>query len=471
MRLKKKKLVLWTVTLIIAWFLVIVVIFPSSNMNSSSNTSQKNTIWNILKLVASKRTLNIGKSNSASKGSRIIPEAEGVYKRRVDEIFLNANSKERKQTKSFSPELNSHNDSIQSQPKVFKQPMRTEKKKYILEDDLSMKKLVGNSDFKKIWDIATKWVSGRHIIPENAPELGDVLHAMATRPITKADVGYKGTQLKVTLYLAGGQVVVFKPKRFSRDHVIEGSPVAGYDRHNGEIAAFHLDRILGFRFAPLVVGRIVNLTKEIIPVATDELMKTFIYRDGNQCFYGKCFYCTPLEPACAEGEIMEGSVTLWLPKKMALRRWRHPWSRTYKEGVQARWEYDDTYCEDVKRNYPVNRFPLILDMTDAAVFDSLIGNADRHMYETFKEHGDTARMLHLDNAKRLRKSTWIKLQELKNGQLSQVMEAVLSHDPISPVLSDLHLQAMDRRLQSILEVVGDCFQKEGMDNVLVATPK
>lgn len=36
---------------------------------------------------------------------------------------------------------------------------------------------------------------------------------MATREIISADVGYKGTQLKMLLVLEGGQKVVFKPKR------------------------------------------------------------------------------------------------------------------------------------------------------------------------------------------------------------------------------------------------------------------
>lgn len=30
--------------------------------------------------------------------------------------------------------------------------------------------------------------------------------------------------------------------RYRRDYVVEGEPYAGYDRHNAEIAAFHLDR-------------------------------------------------------------------------------------------------------------------------------------------------------------------------------------------------------------------------------------
>jgi hypothetical protein len=41
---------------------------------------------------------------------------------------------------------------------------------------------------------------------------GAVLNAMATWKIISADVGYKGTQLKMTVLLEGGQKAVFKPK-------------------------------------------------------------------------------------------------------------------------------------------------------------------------------------------------------------------------------------------------------------------
>lgn len=63
------------------------------------------------------------------------------------------------------------------------------------------------------WEIAAQWVVPREVYPEETPELGAIMHAMATKKVIKADVGYKGTQLKALLILEGGQKVVFKPKR------------------------------------------------------------------------------------------------------------------------------------------------------------------------------------------------------------------------------------------------------------------
>lgn len=57
---------------------------------------------------------------------------------------------------------------------------------------------------------------------------------------------------------------------------------------------------------------------------------------NNTCFYGKCYYCRETEPACADGDTMEGSVTLWLPDVWPLQKHRHPWGRTYREGKLAR---------------------------------------------------------------------------------------------------------------------------------------
>jgi len=47
---------------------------------------------------------------------------------------------------------------------------------------------------------------------EHVCYVGYILSAMAKYHITLADVGYRGTQLKMTLVLDGQQQVVFKPR-------------------------------------------------------------------------------------------------------------------------------------------------------------------------------------------------------------------------------------------------------------------
>lgn len=67
--------------------------------------------------------------------------------------------------------------------------------------------------------------------------------------------------------------------RYSRSKVIGGPVYAGKDRHNAEVAAFHLSVLLGLRRSPLTVGRKVNLRREVMPVATNDLLETF-YQEG-----------------------------------------------------------------------------------------------------------------------------------------------------------------------------------------------
>ena len=64
-----------------------------------------------------------------------------------------------------------------------------------------------------------------------------------------------------------------------------------------------------------------------------DLKKSYAYiiflDNGDTCFYGVCYYCSKSEPACASGNIMEGSITIWLPPGWELAKSRHPWQRTY----------------------------------------------------------------------------------------------------------------------------------------------
>ncbi|ELU15405.1 hypothetical protein CAPTEDRAFT_19398 [Capitella teleta] len=334
---------------------------------------------------------------------------------------------------------------------------------------------------------AATWVQPRSLHPEYDPGIGAALHDLASRRILKADVGFKGTQLKLTLELEGGQRVIFKPQWFERDHIITGRPYDGADRHNAEMVGFHLSRLMNYRRVPLVAGRTIDLARDIIPVATDQLLKTFFRKDSNLCFYGKCMYCkSEADGVCAKGTKMEGAVVIFLPPQFEYKKHRHPWQRTYRDDKKARWEVDDAYCSLVKKVPLYREGPLLNDIMDACVFDYMMGNADRHHYETFKDEPDSMLMM-WDSGKsfgnpyhdertilaplyqccRIRRSTWERLQLLQEGILSDVLKSIMKQDPLSPLLTEAHFKAMDRRLIDILNIIDKCILNHGEDYVIV----
>ncbi|XP_059171966.1 glycosaminoglycan xylosylkinase-like [Physella acuta] len=337
------------------------------------------------------------------------------------------------------------------------------------------------------WKVAAKWVEARQILPVDDQELGAILNAMGQGKVTSADVGHKGTQLKLTLVLNNEQKVIFKPAWYTRDYLVTGTPYAGRDRHNAEIAAFHLGRILELRRTPLAVGRRLDIKNDIQSVATEGLLSTFFNKDGESCFYGRCLYCKgPDDGVCATNGYIEGTLVLWLPSQFRMKVHKHPWSRTYRDSLQAKWETDKDYCQKlVQVNPTFSSGPRLMDIIDTAVFDYLIGNADRHHYETFEAMADSM-LIMLDNGKsfgnpgvdeltilaplyqccKIRSSLWQRLLALQDGILSKVLEGVLSHDPIAPVLTRQHLEALDRRLVTVLEQIQLCLDKFGISAVV-----
>lgn len=81
------------------------------------------------------------------------------------------------------------------------------------------------------------------------------------------------------------------------------------------IICFLCSRVLGFRRAMPVVGRILNVTTEIYNVAVGDILRTFFVSPANNlCFHGKCsYYCDTGHAICGSPDKLEGSFAAYLP--------------------------------------------------------------------------------------------------------------------------------------------------------------
>ncbi|KAF7220815.1 extracellular serine/threonine protein kinase FAM20C [Nothobranchius furzeri] len=334
-------------------------------------------------------------------------------------------------------------------------------------------------------------ISRWELYDRNNPNLAQLTHYLATNRILGAVQKTGGTQLKLLLSFPNYGQALLKPMRQSRDAETDVNLFyfSDFERHNAEIAAFHLDRLLGFNRIPPVVGRLVNITTEIRDITADrKLSRTFFTSPaGNTCFYGQCeYYCSTENPVCGRPHVLEVSLAAMLPDlTLAPRRsWRSPWRRSYSRTKLAQWEKDPAYCDTVKQTPPYNSGTRLVDLVDMAVLDFLMSNMDRHHYETFEKFGNETFLLHLDNGRafgrhsqdepsilapltqccRIRRSTLLRLRllSLPEFRLSDVVRESLDLDPlgaVAPLLSEPHLSALDRRLAAVLRAVQTCQEK------------
>ncbi|VDH90012.1 Hypothetical predicted protein [Mytilus galloprovincialis] len=115
---------------------------------------------------------------------------------------------------------------------------------------------------------------------------------------------------------------------------------------------------------------------------------------------------------------------------------------------------------------------------------------DRHHYETIKDFGNNTFHLHLDNGRgfgksihdemsilapiyqccQIRYSTFLKLAKLYVGpeKLSSETRSSLSIDSISPILTEPHLYALDRRVIKVLKEIYTCIEDgKPIDEVII----
>ncbi|XP_056304016.1 extracellular serine/threonine protein kinase FAM20C [Danio aesculapii] len=323
------------------------------------------------------------------------------------------------------------------------------------------------------------------------PNLSALNQQLASHRIVSAVQKSGGTQLKLVMSFPNYGQALFKPMKQERHEETNVNLYyfSDFERHNAEIAAFHLDRILGFRRIPPVVGRLINVIKEIKEVTTDHKLVTTFFTSpvGNTCFHGHCsYYCSTEHAVCGRPIKLEGSLAVMLPDLSLAPRhsWRSPWRRSYSRTNQAEWETNSNYCDTVKKTPPYDRGTRLVDVIDMSILDFLMSNMDRHHYETFEKFGNDTFLIHLDNGRafgrhskdepsilaplvqccRVRRSTLLRLRllSLPPYQLSDVMRASLSRDPlaeVAPLLSEPHLSALDRRLKAVMQSIQDCLQQ------------
>ncbi|KAH0510522.1 pseudokinase FAM20A [Microtus ochrogaster] len=355
-------------------------------------------------------------------------------------------------------------------------------------------------------------INSHGLYSRSSPVVSKLLHDMRHFPTISADysqdekallgacdcsqiVKPSGVHLKLVLRFSDFGKAMFKPMRQQRE---EETPenffyFIDFQRHNAEVAAFHLDRILDFRRVPPTVGRLVNVTKEILEVTKNEILQSvfFVSPANNVCFFAKCPYMCKTEYAvCGNPHLLEGSLSAFLPSLNLAPRLSvpNPWIRSYSLSGKEEWELNPLYCDTVKQIYPYNSSNRLLGIIDMAIFDFLIGNMDRHHYEMFTKFGDDGYLIHLDNARgfgrhsqdevsilaplsqccMIKKKTLLHLQLLAQAdyRLSDVMRESLLQDQLAPVLTEPHLLALDRRLQIILKTVVDCIEAHGEQRVV-----
>ncbi|VDP38509.1 unnamed protein product [Soboliphyme baturini] len=252
-----------------------------------------------------------------------------------------------------------------------------------------------------------------------------------------------------------------------------------FERHNAEIAGFHLDRVLGFHRAIPTAGRKVNISSELEAHAQAK----------NRCFVGQCeYYCDTTHAICGEPDMKELSVQALLPdiEYAPRKRSRSPYRRTYNKRRQlALWQLNSSFCDlKVKTAFPYNAGRALLDLVDLYIFDFFMGNQDRHHYEYFSifpGKKQASFLLHLDNGRGfgnsktddmdilapltqcclIRPTTLRTLLDYYTGPLtlSDALRQSLSKDGLSPILAEKHYMALERRLNIVLKEVLKCLKK------------
>ncbi|CAF2114926.1 unnamed protein product [Rotaria magnacalcarata] len=345
------------------------------------------------------------------------------------------------------------------------------------------------------WYAYMKTVTNLRVYDPHSRELKHLLNHLQNGEVIEASEMSQGTQIKVILDLPDGFEALFKPYRVPRNYqtLPDHFYFSDVERHHAEIAAFHVDRILGFYRVPPVIGRLVDITRDIRETATEELAKTFFTSPANNtCFRGHCsYYCDTSHAVCGKpGNRLEGSVQVLLPRPPEIDwdKITHPYRRSYSAVRKAKWESDENYCYDHVFLDEEFHNRLLLDMMDLSAYDFLIGNMDRHHMMRINSFGANTALIHLDNGRSFgrydhdeltiltpirqcclfRYSTFARLHHVyRQGLSTLITRSLENEEKLQKILIDEHLAALDRRLEILFEHLDVCIKSHTVKGVMV----
>uniref|UniRef100_A0A915HKZ0 FAM20 C-terminal domain-containing protein n=1 Tax=Romanomermis culicivorax TaxID=13658 RepID=A0A915HKZ0_ROMCU len=230
-----------------------------------------------------------------------------------------------------------------------------------------------------------------------------------------------------------------------------------------------------------------SLRKSLSKKSLDTVNKSpFLKRTHtkNLCFVGTCtYYCDTTHAICGNPDTIESSFQAFIPQRLLQpnKRLESPFARTYsKHNQKALWQQQTSYCDTHVKNSSNAQY--LLDIIDASILDFLTGNQDRHHFEFVRGSKNHHFLMHIDNGRSFGRSDMDDLDILaplwqccliksttfetimkfydEPIKLSLNLNESMSEDPLMPLLADKHFDALERRLEIIVEKIDKCiFEK------------
>jgi hypothetical protein len=284
----------------------------------------------------------------------------------------------------------------------------------------------------------------------------DRIEALRTAEISEVTKGRGGRSLAFRITLADGTRGYFKPKQtFSAAHWYS------------EVAAYYLDRALGFGRVPPTTGRTFQWSELQAAAGSDDRVSELgIAPDGT----------------------VKGAFIWWIPEPLKRvrmgRKWER-WVRIQKSLPVTPYQRPVDYRADLNRrpgvreatdpSRPIAQAPDIeerpAELSDLMVFDYLTQNVDRWGgdFTNVRSRGPSGPLIYIDNGagfwlgeqrlglmearlkalQRFRRSTIEAVRKLDIERFS----ARLREDPLAPVLNEKQLDGLAQRRGAVLRHV------------------